>query len=212
MAVPNRFRRRHAGRRRPANKKTVLSKGLLLSNNMIYPFRQTISNSAVVSNTTVITQANLSFKLSDLNQYATFTSLFDSYRISKVQLKYIPRTNVDIGVNGNTYSTTVFYAIDYDDIGALGSIAALQEFGNCKSISSHKTITITIKPKVSRTIYQAGVASAYEEPKSNVWIDAAYPNVEHYGFRLMFPPVGGAAGAVTYDVIKTFWVEFKHVK
>ena len=76
MAVPNRFRRRHAGRRRPANKKTVLSKGLLLSNNMIYPFRQTISNSAVVSNTTVITQANLSFKLSDLNQYATFTSLF----------------------------------------------------------------------------------------------------------------------------------------
>lgn len=204
-------RQRRSGVRRIQSNRSVISKSLT-NNTYIYPFRQIVSNTAIVSSTTLVVSTSFVFKLSDLPQYTTFTSMFDTYRILSVNIKFIPRTNIDAGVNGNAYSTTMFYAIDYDDINVLGTISALQEFGGCKAISSHKTFSVTIHPKVARTIFQGGVSSAYEEPKSGVWIDAAYPNVEHYGLRTMIPPVSGATGAVTYDIVRTFMIQMKHVK
>ena len=68
-----------------------------------------------------------SFKGADLTQWATFSSLFDQYRISGIKMTFLPVTNTsDTSNQGGTFA----YAVDLDGDGLIQTMPQLLECSN----------------------------------------------------------------------------------
>ena len=200
--------------RRPAMKRAMrrLGKSRVSVANMHYKYEQTVGVGSIASSTTLPTENNFAFTLSQLPQASTFSALYDAYRITKVELKFYPRSNVNAGNAGTNYTTTFHTAIDYDDVSNLGSLNSLLQYQTLKSFQSTKYCTRTVVPRVADSVYISGVSTGYAENKSNQWLDCASDTVPHYGIRTWLGDVGGLAGAVTFDVFAKFHIEFKAVR
>lgn len=175
---------------------------------MHYPFIQTHTGTAISSNIAAA-ENNYAPTLDMLAQYTTFQALFDAYRIMKVEFTFIPRANTN--ESPNIVRNAPFYtAIDNDDVAAITTIAAIQQYQTLAVHSSLEKVHRVLYPKVATDVYQ-GVSSAYSEAKNGLWLDCGYPSVPHYGLRTMFGATG-TAGDVAYDVILKFFIEFKTVR
>lgn len=133
-----------------------------------------------------LTQNAWNFKLTDLPNYAEFTSLFQSYRLQKVVVRWIP-LNGGSGWNGagsaaNLNAGILASAIDYNDSTAQ-TVGELQEFRTCRVWDVYKPHRRTVYPKVGSMVYLSNVATAYADAK-NPWLSTDYPGVPHYSFKL----------------------------
>jgi len=131
------------------------------------------------------------FKLNTVQGVSDFTSLFDQYKIDKVVLQCMFQSNAvgvteDSQVNGGKGGILpiLYYTQDLDDAAVPNGLATVQQFARCKTkiLNANKPFNITIRPKVARQVYQAGVASGYETA-SNAKIDNNFPDVQHYGMK-----------------------------
>jgi len=149
-----------------------------------------------------------SFKLSDLPNYTEFTQLFDEYKISKLQYKFLPGA-----LTQNTLTTiatpTFMYAIDKDDATVPTSLDTLLQYPGVKIRNMDRGFTVSFVPRVAATFYNTAVTSAYGSTVH--YLDAANDGVPHYGIH------GGfgrslIAGAYTYDVYVKVWVHCRGVR
>jgi len=127
---------------------------------------------------------SLNFRLDQLINSTDITTIADKYKIKYAKVK-IYYNNTDAGVNGLGGMPTVQYVIDNDDKAVL-SIGALREkmgmkYRTFKNASS--AVSMSLVPKPTRLVYATGVSNAYEIPNKSLWLDCAYPNVEHYGVK-----------------------------
>lgn len=176
------------------------------------------------------------FTLNDLPQVASFTALFDQYRIDKVQVDFIPTAQICLvpqaevtavaaldapivagGASGGVYGTV----IDYDDSAALANLSAYMQYSNFKmgQVGSLKIHRRTFKPHVATAAY-AGAFTSYAN-MVNQWIDCASTTVQHYGLKFYADiqassSTGGGGSAVAYPqtwrIMATYWVSFKNVR
>lgn len=185
---------------------------------MVHQFAQTVvSTAAITSTITTPLEVNFVFLLSALPQAAQFTSLFDTYRIDRIELSLQPRSQVNYSsATTQAWTASLYTAIDYDDTGSLGSGATLlsniQQFENVVVQNSVNPRKITMTPKVAASVYQNSISTfAYSQPKSGVWLDCAYPSVVHYGVRTVLGPTG-ANGDIVIDAVIRYIVSFKNVR
>jgi len=159
-----------------------------------------------------------SFALSILPGYTEFTSLFDYYRIDKIELTFIPSTNVAdanttaIGGNNSDVSVgvnavpTMLIATDPDgaNYGATVAEQMLLQYGNHRKLYMSCAQRHTFKPKVSQQIYGAGATTAYAVPlgKDGVWVDCNNPTAPHYGVLWY---VVGSNNEDSHSFIPTTW-------
>jgi len=179
--------------------------------NQIHWIQQTVTlvSSGVVSGSNV--EANWSFKLNDLNQYAAMTALFDQFCLYSVVF------NVCIsGQLGSPLGSVVAFgrlttAIDFDNVSNLGSEAALQQYATAQTVEIVPGLTVQryIKPCVTPNIYLiAGTGYAV----GRAWLDNSSTSVliPHYGIRVYFV-ITGASGPVDYDIVATYTMGFRSV-
>lgn len=186
--------------------------------NKVHMFRQSCQRTTIVSATGANTETNYSFKLADLNNATAFNELFDSYRIRKVIVKIYPRHNTNTGViyNGSgiisaANTGAVFYtSIDYNDLGTIGTVATFLERGNVRTHKTTDVTTITLVPKPSATVY-ATSGTAYHQVSNKTWMQNNNTGIAYFGLRTLLPDVAAVTGAVTLDVIATYFIEFKSV-
>jgi hypothetical protein len=161
----------------------------------------------------------LFFKLGDLPQSSSFTSLFDQYRIKRISVTFTPNyKQVGIQTASNAFlmpTMQMWYAVDYDDASAPSTLTALQEYSSIKMIDfndSVKSHTVSFNPRVAIAANQAGAFTAYAN-QANQWLDAAYPNVQHYGLKFGFPcPNSVAYGIPPINIIASYDLEFREVR
>lgn len=219
-AVANYARRRHPRSGAKSAKRRRYSKGLVRAPQSVYRFIRTVSTgqSGVTlytgtnaSNTIVfkaagITSQSLSmgFSLSSFSiylggtnvvnvvvpNYTEFGSLFDKYRIDKVDIYYTSSWDSNNGSGGVQlfYGPAVAYTIDTDD--ALSTSASdLMQFAKCKytqlSNQRSRNLLASFRPEPNIPTYTAGgtIAGSAGAPK-DLWLDAATPAIEHYGFKM----------------------------
>lgn len=157
------------------------------------------------------------FRLEDLPENSEFSALFDAYRITKVDLTFIPSGNVsDIG---NTYADasqlpnqipTLYIAPDYDNAPASPDARNLLERGNMKMLYLDKPRTFSVVPKVSTNVYNGATGVGYAEAKPKQWIDCAYPGVDHNGVVWFLNNTSVPKGW-RCDIFAKFHLEFKQV-
>lgn len=232
----------------PARKKRFSRKGFARAPRgvssrvpLIHKFKQCVTGAAIISyGSDTITQAaaaktvqSFLFQLSDLPQSASYTALFDQYRITKIKMDFIPCSS--IVNNASTQITAAGYAetapeaasatatvglygtvIDYDDANALASLAAATEYENFRygSVASNKIHSRTFVPHTASAAFN-GAFAGYKNDK-NAWIDCAYPGVQYFGLKF-YADEAGAQGAQqqcfqSWRILATYWVEFKNVR
>lgn len=149
------------------------------------------------------------FTLTDLPSFTEITNLFDQYKIHSIRLRFIPfQTNSisDPTGNGNQCLSLMHYSIiDYDDaqvpLASNTGLQSLREYESFKEMNMFRggrEFRRKIRPHVSVPAYQAGVTTAYSNVPSR-WIDAANPDVQHYGFKGVFQAFA-PAGNVNYYI------------
>jgi len=162
--------------------------------------------SVTVSSTTA-TESDFAttFALTEVQGSSEFTSLFDRYRIEKIEYKIQLLNNPDTGSylanpvanNNNNFYPKMWYVRDYDDASA-ESIATMQQraYVKCCVMKPNMQKKITIRPAILTQLYLSGVAAGYA-PKFNQFIDMQYPSVPHYGLKIAMDYNGFAPAAAS---------------
>jgi len=147
------------------------------------------------------------FKLDNVTNPSDFTNLYDMYKINKVVLHLEPIATQS-GLISNTgslnYQNRKLRVVhDYNDANLLTDEDQYLEYSNCKSYSpvGRRPIKITLYPKISNTVLDAGGAPAYTAMNSGkVWLNIENDEVPHFGLKIFVP--GGISNVVDSQLFR----------
>lgn len=188
----------------------VLRRGVALTKvigSNIHHFKRTAYYSGFLAGSTVMDVVGaMQFQLNALPNYTEFTNLFDCYRINAIKVTLMPRANsAEAGTNQGLVK--LFTVIDTDDATSPTNLQEVLQYENVKSSNSAYDHKRYLKPKIARSLYQAGGIAAYGE--STGWIDCSNPGVPHYGLKYVLQQL--PAGAQSWDCKIKYYLSFKNV-
>lgn len=159
--------------------------------------------------------ASYQFTLGDIQQAATFSSLFDQYMIEEVQFIVVPRSNA-IAYNLNSATTQanpfLYICVDRDDNTNLGTVADIQQYDNVIQCNAVTGAVVMLKPSIATALWAGGAFSGYSisGPK---WIDIANTNVPHYGVKIACQPVQATSTeTISWDIELRYRIAFRNTR
>lgn len=173
-----------------------------LSRNM-HKFTRWINASETINATANEYQGAASWTFSQIVNPSEFTTLYDRYKITHIQLRVQLMNNPSSTEPLNQYGTgsgfayqpsnfypKFWYCPDYDD----STAEALDELKQraktkCLVLRPNHMYKINIKPAVNIQTYRTAVSTGYA-PAWNQWIDAAQTDVPHYGLKYVIDNLG----------------------
>jgi len=133
------------------------------------------------------------FSLSQLDQAASWSAIFDQFRIAQVEVTIRPQYNTgQTGVGAVNWYTI----IDYDDANPVASAAGMREYNNCM-ISGYETQVRTFTPHAAIAAY-TGAFGGFANVTAP-WLDVASATIQHYGLKVGIDP--GSAAPLTPQVL-----------
>lgn len=158
------------------------------------------------------------FTLGNLPNYTELTALFEQYRINAIKLTFVPTCSSLDGETATQIPTTyltqprLYTLIDKDANVPVNNESAMLQYGNVRIIKNPtRPFTIYIRgPAV-----QVGTANALTivggAPKSKQWLDCDNYSVQHLGCGVggIMPQAGAGTIAFNYNVIATYYMQFK---
>lgn len=124
--------------------------------------------------------------VSPISGYGELTTLFDQWRIKKINVKiYFSNNNSSINTPA-TCLPLIYYCLDDDDAAAETGIAdILQRSGvKTKQLGGPGYINLNFKPRVNLSI--PGGSNPIGSSPKGTWIDCGYPATNNYGLKLAF--------------------------
>jgi hypothetical protein len=173
--------------------------------NAVHKFCSVAQLSTINGSMAVAIDAGFLFKLNDLTDYTKWTTLFDQYRLVKVEVMGFPindQNQVGSGANQSELRT----AVDYDNTTAFGA-DLLGPFGD--SVRIHYSTAQwkrVLKPRIAMAAYK-GALTGFANMNAQ-WIDSANPDVQHYGLRYYLPVSTGTVP--TWRVYAKYHLEFRN--
>lgn len=159
--------------------------------------------------------ASYAFALADIPNVASLGSLFDQYRIEKIQLRFKSRNPalfVSNATSPNNASCEPFLVIDRDDNTAPTTISELQQYDNCQQFSAQDSFDVIFEPSITPSVFASGAFSGYSvDDSGKYWFDLANTSIPHYGVKVGIPALT-ASTAQRFDWLVTAWykVSFKN--
>lgn len=158
-----------------------------------------IGSGPYLSNTA---QFGLSYnaQLAHAVEYTDFTQLFDRYKITGVKLRILYQNNMG---DPNSHALPGFTsAWDGDDAGVPSNKEDVTRKLGAKTsvLSANKPFSIFLRPRVTKSVYQTGLTSAYTSERS-CFIDCSNPTVEHYGYKFWIDSWLATTGAQSGQIM-----------
>jgi hypothetical protein len=169
-----------------------------LKRNKIHTFNQSFV-AAVTSSTSVETDGAFTFKLSDLVNASSFTTLFDRWRIIFVRSEWQP-------LSASQSGSPVYTVIDYDDSTTL-SANSLLAYDTCKTSPAGAYFERSIRPVINVAASVGGTFSG--AASQNSWCDVGSPSVSHYGLKFAIP---SSTVANIWSVRFTYTIQFINIR
>lgn len=221
--MPSRARHNKApghARKRASRVNELVRPGMLSSTpgvlQPVFPLRGSLSNHAypviqttatpvtITSSTLATTYGNVNFILNLLDQYTSFTAVFDQYRFRMVEVVFRPRV---IPVSAATNTGLLATVIDFDDSTNLASFAQAEDYENVMVGKGDESQRRTLIPHAALAAY-SGVFTSFANVQ-NQWLDAASAGVIHYGIKTAWTATDVA---YTTDITVRYWIEFRNVR
>jgi hypothetical protein len=157
------------------------------------------------SSTTASTFTGLYWSLGAHDQVASFSAVFDQYRITELEFRFVPKINA----NNSTVSLGLFHVVvDFDDANVLTTVAQALDYTNCKIVEGYKPITIRFRPHLAVSAF-SGAFSSFANVSPMLWIDTASTNVQYYGVKTAWTLTSAVA---YYDLYVTSKIQFRNVR
>jgi len=160
-----------------------------MSDQTVYSFVQDMGGGNITQVAGVTTLGVLAFRLSYLDQAATFSALFDQFRICQIQVTFRPLITQAPPMVTTVTMPTFVTVVDIDDATAPGSIASMREYNNALP-SIYETTQRTFVPG---TLIGAQV-------QTRTWIDMASYNTQDF-FSVKYGLEAGQGGQTLLQVI-----------
>lgn len=157
---------------------------------------------------------SLTLRLADVPNYTDFTSLFDSYKMTHAEFKFIPHFNVGQVPLGpqNTQVARLVTVIDQDDDVTPTGLTQLMQYSSLDESLLDRERVRNFKPRVSVQTYRTATTTGYNTPDDAIWIDAAQTDVPHYcGKALICDTTASADNPRTLTIMCTVWITCKGV-
>lgn len=123
-----------------------------------------------------------SFTLNDLPDVASYSAIWDSYRFNGITAVITPVTQYPSPASSIGFAPLVT-AIDYDDANVPISYSGVLQYSNSYVHPSNSTPVVrNFTPECAIGTYN-GTDYTNKQNKKWAWIDLAYPNTQHYGFK-----------------------------
>lgn len=157
----------------------------------------TISTSAIV-------EVNYNFDLQQHPQAASWAALFDQWCIPQVSMTW--RSQMPPGSTGS--ESILYTALDFDSIGALGSISAIEDYSSCQltAMTPGRTVTRSIRPCLKVSTQQIGAGNV-NSTLVRTWQDSGATSASWNGLRSIY-----GTASVAYNVTATLliWYGFRN--
>jgi hypothetical protein len=157
------------------------------------------------TSTSTPTFAAFNTALVAFNQASAFTNLFDQYMIASVELWLMPRET--IASSANSFGGVLHSVVDIDDSSVLTTVEQASDYSNCVTTEATQGHYRHFIPHIAMAAYSGAFTQFVS--KKNVWIDAASPGVEHYGFKVA---ANATSSAVHYDLNVKALLKFRNVR
>jgi len=149
----------------------------------------------------------IGFSLQDVSSYTEFTSLFNAFRINRVDVTFLYQQTI----NTSTFCfPTLFVSYDANDIAVPASEAVLLERANTKVMAfstNRMMINFSLRPNMLAAT--SGLAIAAELPKTT-WCDSADPSNTFYGLKVWAQNYNtGISGNMQIRVLFKYHMSFK---
>jgi hypothetical protein len=157
---------------------------------LVQKFTRWIDAGAVYPQTSAVGTSYV-FKLSLIPGYTEISSMWDFYRITRVDALYEPASRA-----GPTTATTtspgsvMAVGPDFDESVAV-SFSTMLERQDTQIFSVLDKWEISFKPRASAVVYGNGVTSGYALAPADQWMDTS-ADVSYYGFNYSFPATAAA--------------------
>jgi len=173
--------------------------------------RQVAPVQTITATATTVSQLQIYFALNVLDNAASFANVWDQYRLDAVRVTVKPQNNaVQLVTNSTTALTQLYAVIDYDNVTALGTVAAAREYANCIVLEPGESFVRTFQPRLAVNVYGGAFGSFGNSPP--MWLDSASPGVQHYGMKFLVPGVTvGQTLLQSWDVVVEYYVSFANV-
>lgn len=142
----------------------------------------------IVGNDTIFSgNSATQFTMFDTNAYTELVSLFDNYRITKVQYRWIITRNPDQATSAGTKGLypRIVWTHDFNDSTPISRDQIYQR-ANMKEAyftdSYQRTRWYTLKPATLAQMYESSTSTAYA-PKWMQWLDTNDSQALHYGIK-----------------------------
>lgn len=158
----------------------------------------------------------LKFLASDLPQYTSLAALYDTYKINKLVVKFVPQINslTAVSTAGSLVSAPQEFmstVIDYDDATLLTNYTDALQYQTFKETPTYKIHKRVITPKLSMSAFKTSGTTIGYVQKSKQWVDAAYGDVEHYGLKGSIQSNTNSVQQI-WKVFVTAYISFKQVR
>jgi len=171
----------------------------------------TITSAGVVQSATINVAPTWTFLLSDIDNFTSFTGLFDQYRIDCVRFIIRPNNNaIGLVTNSTTILVPMYCVIDYDNAAVLSTAAEARSYDNVMIVAPGESACRTFCPHAADALY-AGAFTSFGNVK-HPWIDSANPSVQHFGLKLFVPSgVAGQTLLQSWIVEREYFLSFRKI-
>lgn len=192
------------------------TKSKLTKNLSMYPFVRTFAYPFTILDTAAGYHKADVIKLNQCPNYAEFTSLFDQYRITRVDIKFLFDKNSATFTGASAqFIPNIYTVFDPDDGTPLSTENDYLQYQSLRVNRMDTPVYRTIYPCTATPAYSGGAFSGYTEVK-NAWIDCGNPATEYYGLKYWIDTgMAGGAGGNTLGQLKVFYtvhIQFKTVR
>lgn len=159
-----------------------------------------------------VTLGAYTFKLSDLPNYTEFTSLYDQYKINKVQVTFIPKINGAM-LNAGAQLPVIHSMIDSSDATPPATLAEMMENEDVKSTRGNQLHKRYFTPKCQTKLYEGIGTDGYAVSRRNPFISTDDPAVPHYALKWCIEnPVSGGDIYWYCDVKVKYYLSMREVQ
>jgi len=161
------------------------------------------SGPPITTNSTSETTGAITFQLSNVTGYTSWTSSFESYRIVAAYVEFVPYIG---NTSANATLGQLATAIDYDDATPAFQMTLLQ-YDSLMLVESGRFFERRVIPRAAKALYSGTAFTSYGQD-TQPWIDTSSPSVPHYGIK--YAQSVSSTANTPYQSLVTLVVNFRN--
>lgn len=175
----------------------------------VHTISQIVHGDAALTFSVVNVYGQLVFRADELPQWATFASLYDQYRITRIEVQFRPVATTNAIQTTTVNVPMIATAIDYTASANPTTFTFVEEYETCMVTAGTTNFVRAFTPRALTMVYRSAINTGYGTLNPGTWLDTAYGDIPHYG---LIYAMSTTNGNFSYEYLVRYDMAFRNVK